>query len=97
MDELTALRAEIKAKAGQTAIDFLRAELEVAATLISVAETTSQHNTAVRNLRNAWLALKAADEFANQLDLEDTERSAFRDRHGDLCLRLANVHIRSLD
>jgi hypothetical protein len=79
------------------AVDFLRSELEVASTLVSVAETTSSYESALRNLRNAWLALKTAQEFAEKLGLGPDERRAFNDRHGELCLRLANLHVRLED
>jgi hypothetical protein len=58
---------------------FLRSELEVASTLVSVAETTSSCESALRNLRNAWVALKTAQEFAGKLDLGCGERRAFHD------------------
>ena len=85
------------AEARELAVDFVRSELEVARTLVSVAETTSNSETVLRNLRNAWLALKTAQEFADRLDLESDERRAFHDRHGELCLRLANLHVRLED
>jgi hypothetical protein len=66
----------------------------MAGTLVSVAESTSNCESALRNLRNAWLALKTAQEFAEKLDLGSDERRAFHDRHGELCLRLANLHLR---
>src|SRR5215475_8039328 len=86
--------SRVVAEARELALDFLRSELEVARTLVAVAETTTNGETAVRNLRNAWLALKTAQEFAEKLDLESEERRAFNDRHGELCLRLADLHVR---
>lgn len=64
----------------------------MAGSLISVAEVTSPYESGIRNLENAWLALKAADDFADTLDLDEPEREHFRDRYAALCLRLANVH-----
>src|SRR5215467_540239 len=89
--------SRVVAEARELAVDFVRSELEVARTLVSVAETTSNSETVLRNLRNAWLALKTAQEFADRLDLESDERRAFHDRHGELCLRLANLHVRLED
>jgi hypothetical protein len=86
--------SKVLAEARELAVDFLRSELEVASTLVSVAETTSSCKSALRNLRNAWVALKTAQEFAEKLDLGCSERRAFHDRHGELCLRLANLHVR---
>ena len=69
----------------------------MADTLISVAEKTANSETVVRNLKNAWMALKYAYEFAEKLGLESSERGTFRDMHGALCLRLANVRVRAQD
>jgi len=86
--------SKVVAEARELAVGFLRSELEVASTLVSVAETTSSCESALRNLRNAWLALKTAQEFSEKYDLGSDERRAFHDRHGELCLRLANLHVR---
>lgn len=86
--------SKVVAEAREPAMDSLRSELEVASTLVSVAETTSSCQSAQRNLRNAWVALKTAQEFAEKLDMGCGERRAFHDRHGELCLRLANLHVR---
>jgi hypothetical protein len=92
--EPRARASKVVAEARELAVGFLRSELEVASTLVSVAETTSSSETALRNLRNAWLALKTAQESAEKLALESDERRAFHDAHGELCLRLANLHVR---
>jgi hypothetical protein len=89
--------AEVKAQARATALDFLRSELEVADTLVTLAETTANRETGIRNLRNAWRALKVAQESAEQLQMDSAERQAFRETHGALCLRLANLHLRLPD
>lgn len=96
-DDLRERGAEVKAKARATAVDFLRSELEVADTLVTLAETTANRETVIRNLRNAWRALKVAQESAEQLQMDSAERQAFRDTHGALCLRLANLHLRLPD
>jgi len=96
-DELRERGAEVKAQARATALDFLRSELEVADTLVTLAETTANGETVIRNLRNAWRALRVAQESAEQLQMDSVERQAFRDRHGALCLRLANLQIRLPD
>src|SRR5262252_8433951 len=89
--ELRARALEVEAQARQIALDFLGSELEVADTLVTVAETTSNGEAVMRNLSNAWRALKVAQEFAEQLQMDPVERQTFRDRHGALCLRLANL------
>jgi len=89
--------SKVVTEARELAMDFLRSELDVASTLVSVAETTSNSESVLRNLRNAWLALKTAQEFAEKLDLESDDRRTFHDRHGELCLRLANLHVRLED
>jgi len=95
--EAGAQASKVVAEARELAMDFLRSELEVASTLVSVAETTSNSESVLRNVRNAWLALKTAQEFAEKLALDSDERCAFHDRHGALCLRLANLHVRLED
>jgi hypothetical protein len=92
--ETRARASTLVAESRELAVGFLRSELEVASTLVAVAETTSSSETALRNLRNAWLALKTAQELAEKLGLESDQRRAFHDAHGDLCLRLANLHVR---
>jgi len=47
--------------------------------------------------RNAWRALKVAQESAEQLQMDSAERQDFRDTHGALCLRLANLQLRLPD
>ena len=86
--------SKVVTEARELAVDFLRSELEVASTLVSVAETTCSCESGLRHLRNAWLALKTAQEFAARLELGSDARRAFHDRHGELCLRLANLHVR---
>src|SRR5215510_394695 len=76
--EYRAKASKAKAEARQIAVNLLRSELEVAVTLIRVAETTSNWETALRNLRNAGLALKGVEEFAKKLELDLPERGAFR-------------------
>jgi len=49
------------------------------------------------NLRNAWLALKAVEEFAETVNLEIPERDSFRNAHAALCVRLAKIRTRSQD
>jgi len=80
-----------------TAVGLLWAELDVARTRVWVAETTCTRETALRNLRNAWLALNAAQDCAERLNLDSIERRSFRDLHNALCLRLAELHIRGQD
>ena len=82
------------AQARQVAVEFLLSELDVAETLISVAKTTSQSETALRNLKNAWLALEAAEKFAKRLEPDFPSRRAFRDKYVDLCRRLTSLRIR---
>ncbi|MBV9725035.1 MAG: hypothetical protein JO299_07660 [Gammaproteobacteria bacterium] len=92
-----AIPVELQAQTREIAVGFLWSELDVADTLVSVAETTAHYETAVRNLQNAWLALEAAQKYAEQLDLDATERNTFRALHGTLCVRLADLQVRSQD
>jgi hypothetical protein len=92
-----AVGVEVQAQGREIAVGFLWSELDVADTLVSVAETSANYETAVRNLRNAWLALEAAQRYAEQLHLDSTERNTFRKLHGALCVRLADLQIRSQD
>ena len=80
----------------ETAVRSVRAELELAATLVSAAETASNSHTAQRNIQNAFLALKTVRELAGKFDLESAERQMFLDAHGALCLRLAHLQVRLL-
>jgi hypothetical protein len=91
------LWVELQPQTREIAVGFLWSELDVADTLVSVAETTAHYETAVRNLRNAWLALEGAQKYAKQLDLDATDRNTFRELHGALCVRLADLQIRSQD
>jgi len=95
--ELSARASEIEAQARKIGLDFLRSELDVADTLVTLAETTANGESVIRNLSNAWRALKVAQEFAEQIQMDPIERHTFRDRHGALCLRLANLHLRLPD
>jgi hypothetical protein len=95
--ELRARGSGVKAQAREIALDFLRSELEVASTLVTLAETTADGEPVIRNLRNAWRALKAAQELAEQLQLDSVERRTFRGTHGALCLRLADLHLQLHD
>jgi hypothetical protein len=65
----------------------------MAEVFISIADTTSHCEHSLRHLRNAWLALEVAEEFARKLALEFPERRAFRDRHLALCHRLTNLRV----
>src|SRR5690349_277611 len=96
-DELSERGSGVQAQERETALDLLRSELEVADTLITLAETTADGETVIGSLANAWRALKVAQEFAEQIQMESVERQTFRDRHGALCLRLANLHLRLPD
>jgi hypothetical protein len=84
-----------EAERRKVVLDLLKSELEVAGTFISAAETTANAETAVRNITNAWVALKTAVDLAEQLPLDSDERRAFRDGYGALCLRLADLQLRS--
>jgi hypothetical protein len=95
LDQLKARRQQLKDVAHEAAVNFLWAELDVSDTLASVAETTSNSRTAMHDLINAWVALKSAHEYAERLDLDADERRTFRDMHGALCLRLADLQLRS--
>jgi hypothetical protein len=66
MDDLSALEAELKARPDLTAPRFLRSELEVAATLGHTCGTSSERETGLRNLRNAWRALKTARRMCQE-------------------------------
>jgi len=79
--DLTDLKADLSdgiAQAHEIAVNF-RSELEVADTFLHVAQTSSNYETAHRSLRNAWLALKAVEEFAQELELDFSERRVFSD------------------
>ena len=76
---------------------LIRAELRVADGLTAAAEMTACHEYGDRNLRNAWLALKAVEEFAETVNLEIPERDSFRNAHAALCVRLAKIRTRSQD
>jgi ubiquinone biosynthesis protein Coq4 len=95
--ELRARASEGEAQAREIALDFLRAELERADSLVTLAETSANGETVIRNLSNAWRALRVAQESAEHLQMDSLERQAFRDTHGALCLRLANLHLRLPD
>lgn len=90
-----ALTAETQTR--EILLDLLVSELEVAGTLISVAETSTNYETVVRNVSNAWLALTTAAEFANQLDLDSAAYGAFRDSYVGLCQRLGDLQVRPED
>jgi len=81
----------------EVVVDLLKSELEVASAFISAAEATANSETAVRNITNAWMALKTALEVAERLHLDFDERRAFRDGYGALCLRLADLQLRLQD
>jgi hypothetical protein len=94
---LGAQAATLQTQTSEVVLDLLKSELEVASTFVSAAETTANSETAVRNITNAWIALKTALEFAEQLHLDSDERRAFRDGYGALCLRLADLQLRGQD
>jgi hypothetical protein len=73
---------------------FLWSELDVAGTFVSVAESAVDGETVLRNVTNAWMALRAAQGYAEQLDLDAHERAGFRQTHRDLCRRLAELQMR---
>jgi hypothetical protein len=77
------------------ALQLLRSELDIAGTFVTVAETSAKSKAAISNLRRAWRALKLAEEFAQQLQLDGAERASFRDVHGALCLRLTRLSMPS--
>jgi len=87
---------EARDQTQETAVRSVRAELELAATFVSVAEAASNSQTALRNIQNAWRALKTVGEFAGKLGLESAERQLVLDAHGALCLRLAHLQARLL-
>lgn len=91
----TALAPAVTTQTRRVILDLLNSELEIAETFVSVAETTSHGERAVRNVANAWLALKTALELAEQLDLDSAERRAFRDSYAVLCTRLTDLQLRS--
>ncbi len=95
LEELRAQSARVKAEAREAAVAFLRSELEVAATLMSVAQTTSRAESARRNLDNASVALKTVEQFVKKLDLQAAERSSLGEIHAALCVRLANLRAHS--
>ena len=98
--ELDGLRASLSntsARTNRVAQDLIRAQLKVADSLISVAETTCRLESGVRNVRNAWRALNGVEQFARKVNFEVPERERFRDVHSALCLRLANLRTRSQD
>jgi aryl-alcohol dehydrogenase-like predicted oxidoreductase len=97
LEDLRAQSARIKAEALEAALAFLRSELEVAATLMSVAQTTSRAETARRNLDNASIALKTVEQYIKKLDLEPAERGSLGELHAALCARLANLRAHSHD
>lgn len=85
--------AMLKGKAREAVLEFLKSELEIAETFVSVAETTANRETAVRTVTNACLALKTALNLAGQLHLDSAERRAFQDSYGALYLRLEDLRV----
>jgi len=95
--EPEARTSTLQAQTRETLLDVLKSELEVAGTFVSAAETAADSETAVRTVTNAWMALKTALDLAEQLHLDADERRAFRDGYGAVCLRLADLQLRSQD
>ncbi|MBV8144721.1 MAG: hypothetical protein JO184_06915 [Gammaproteobacteria bacterium] len=86
-----------RAEAREFAVTVLWAELDVAGTFVAVAETATDRATVLRHVTNAWMALKAAQGYAEQLDLDSRERRAFRETQSDLCRRLVELQYSLLD
>ena len=95
VEKPTALAPAVKTQTRAVIFELLNGELEIAETFVSVAETTGHRERAVRNVANAWLALKTALDLAKQLDMHSAERRAFRDSYGVLCTRLTDLQLRS--
>jgi hypothetical protein len=95
VEERGVLASAVKSQTRGVIFDLLNSELEIAETFVSVAETTGHRERALRNVANAWLALKTALELAEQLDMDSAERRVFRDRYGVLCMRLTDLQLRS--
>lgn len=92
--DLGALRAQLahnKAELRHCALEYLRADLEMAAVFLSVAETTSEYATAFRAIQKAWRALQCVAAFAAKLELDPSERDALGNTHRSLCLRVTHL------
>ena len=50
----------------------------MASSLVSLAEVTSTYDSGVPYVGKAWLALKAAEQFAEIIELEFSEREDFQ-------------------
>jgi hypothetical protein len=83
--------------ARETGVDLLWSELELANTFVTVGETSSNSATAMRNLNNAWLALKSAHQSSQSLDLKAAELDDFRGAYLALCVRLADLQLQLRD
>ena len=92
-----ARESTVKIKALGIVRDLVKSELEVADTFVLVAQTTAHRETARRNLRHAWVALKTARKFAEQVDMDSAERRAFLDSYGALVVRVTDLQLKLED
>jgi len=87
-ERLRARGCELRAQARLAGVDFLNLELQVADSLLAVAESTSNFDTRQRNLGNARVALMAVERFSEKLPLG---RDNLRNRCDHLSLRLKRL------
>jgi len=90
-ERLRARACRLRAQARLAGVDFLHSELQVADSLLAVAESTSDLDTRLRNLGNARVALLAVERFAEKLAVTSVGRDNLRDRCGHLSLRLKRL------
>jgi len=90
-ERLRARACTLRAQARRAGVDFLHLELQVADSLLAVAESTSDSDTRLRNLGNARVALLAVQRFSEKLAVTSVGRDNLRNRCDHLSLRLKRL------
>ena len=87
-DDEQANFSKLRESINRTSVDFLLTDADVALTFISVAETTSNQETAERNTHNAHKAYRTIQNLRAKYVLTDSEADTLDSRLAEVKLRL---------
>lgn len=85
--------ADLIEQSNQAGLEFLRTELDLALTFLSVASTTHKPENALRNRENARLAYASILRYQGRLHFQGAEKIAFGLRVAEVKLALVAAGI----
>jgi hypothetical protein len=86
-------QADIFEETNQAGMSFLLTELDTALTFLSVAETTRNGDSALRNRENARVAYQSALHYQGRVRFDEEEKVSFEDKVSEVKRALLAVGI----